>query len=750
MGSTKIESVAERQRGSYDFATHYNNLCALQSTCPLPAVKAHLDQRVLDINGDRIRAQDWLPIIGTLRINKTLQSVAVRSYFQQTIEEQEGRNYKRKTPAIRSKEITYRLCKSLKECLLVSPILTVIELQGLPLREKDMAALAKGIHQNRVLTHLSLEHCRIGDAGLEVIAKGLRGSHSVGFINLSGCSLTSKGAEVIANLMKHQAMMRHNEAWQDSLRYRRPDLDRMDGIRRISVNGNPMMGDMAAKLFADALKDDLWVKALDMQQCGISDEGANALLDTLEFNNCIVVLDIRQNPMTKHELIKKVIETLTVNSAGFESDFKWIKAEPLQDPAKVKNKKRRTKALPSNFGKRATVRVSNSNTAVTSSRRKSKGGTPTRAMYPMVGNEGTPGLPWRTALRANRFKGYPPEESPSNEKGVDVSIVRGAHTSVHISTRNPAAAENSSDGTPNSTMALRGNFTDTDNTSSDVKDLKAAQVEIEMLRRRLRDEKRARARGDEQIINLTLQNSQLKQEVDDYRARQSILDDDAVLDSIEKSFQQFHQFMELLRDAGLGQLITLAGIDPSTVPFAAPTTSKSDTAAMNGGRRARSSAPGYHPPPPPHRPHQSKSASSPSPTPPAAAPAAPAEPVFSDTFQAMVRQANAGRGDPTLNAPIPTAQPQHNKFDDLYSKVLRETEGALQQHPDKSDHEEEHSKASSRMSKGSRASKASSGNLQRPLNIEDLQPASSYQQNNDEDDEEIAEDIAEDISEHSF
>ena len=55
-------------------------------------------------------------------------------------------------------------------------------------------------------------------------------------------------------------MKRHNEAWQDSLRYRRPDLDRMPGIRRITVNHNPMLGDQGAQVLADALKDDLWLK----------------------------------------------------------------------------------------------------------------------------------------------------------------------------------------------------------------------------------------------------------------------------------------------------------------------------------------------------------------------------------------------------------------------------------------------------------------------------------------------------------
>ena len=34
------------------------------------------------------RATDWVPVLNTMRINKTLNFVAVRSYYQQTLEEQ--------------------------------------------------------------------------------------------------------------------------------------------------------------------------------------------------------------------------------------------------------------------------------------------------------------------------------------------------------------------------------------------------------------------------------------------------------------------------------------------------------------------------------------------------------------------------------------------------------------------------------------------------------------------------------------
>ena len=71
----------------------------------------------------------------------------------------------------------------------------------------------------------------------------------------------------------------------------------MPGIRRITVNSNPLLGDQGATVLAEALKDDLWLKALDLQQCALTDIGAKSLLDVLKYNTTIVVLDVRQNPM---------------------------------------------------------------------------------------------------------------------------------------------------------------------------------------------------------------------------------------------------------------------------------------------------------------------------------------------------------------------------------------------------------------------------------------------------------------------
>jgi len=50
-----METVVARQRGGFDFGAHYDGMCALNNTYPVQSVKAHLQQRILDISADRIR-----------------------------------------------------------------------------------------------------------------------------------------------------------------------------------------------------------------------------------------------------------------------------------------------------------------------------------------------------------------------------------------------------------------------------------------------------------------------------------------------------------------------------------------------------------------------------------------------------------------------------------------------------------------------------------------------------------------------
>ena len=117
----------------------------------------------------------------------------------------------------------------------------------------------------------------------------------------------------------------------------------------------------------------------------------------------------------------------------------------------------------------------------------------------------------------------------------------------------------------------------------------------------------------------------------------------------------------------LGQLITLSGIDQSSMPFSAPLPNPTNLskherlANLTTGFNATSleadeqrKSPGDFQLPPQRQ-------------------APPAEPVFSPAFEAMMAQQQAPK-DVTHDAPLPDTD---NKFDELYSKVLEETEGAL-------------------------------------------------------------------------
>lgn len=51
--------------------------------------------------------------------------------------------FRRRIPAIRSKDLTGQLCKAIKGCLSISDVLKNLELQGLLLRERDLILLTK-------------------------------------------------------------------------------------------------------------------------------------------------------------------------------------------------------------------------------------------------------------------------------------------------------------------------------------------------------------------------------------------------------------------------------------------------------------------------------------------------------------------------------------------------------------------------------------------------------------------------------
>ncbi|XP_039098112.1 centrosomal protein of 78 kDa isoform X2 [Hyaena hyaena] len=554
-----IDSVKLRRDCAADFFSHYEYLCALQDSVPLPSVRACLREGVLDFNADRLRVVDWAPLLSTLKINKDLPLVSVKSFFQPWLGEtgsDRNKVCRSRVPAIRSKDVTFQLCKALKCCLSISSALKNLELNGLVLRERDLTILMKGLNKSATLVHLSLANCPIGDGGLEIICQGIKNSLTLKTVNFTGCNLTWEGADHMAKILKYQTMRRHEETWAESLRYRRPDLDCMAGLRRITLNCNTLIGDLGASAFAESLSDDLWLRALDLQQCGLTNEGAKALLKALETNRTLVILDIRKNPLVDHSVMKAVIKKVLQNGRSAKSEYQWITSPSVKEPFKTARQKKRTIVLGSGRKGKATIRIGLGAKKPVSNGRKHCLGKEYYAPEPLP--PGVSGfLPWRTAERAKRSRGFP------LIKTRDVyNHLQQSNFPVTVTVESPSSSE----------------IEDADDSSESVQEepakaslkQEALQEKLEACLKQLKEERVIRLKADKRVSELEHENAQLRninyslsEALHAQSVTNMILDDEGVLRSIENSFQKFHAFLDLLKDAGLGQLATMAGIDQS-------------------------------------------------------------------------------------------------------------------------------------------------------------------------------------------
>ncbi|XP_070820049.1 centrosomal protein of 78 kDa isoform X2 [Chaetodon trifascialis] len=558
------DSAHIRQRGAQDFMAYYDFACARQESVPVPAVKMNLDKGMLDFNGDRVKLTDWPPILNSICINKHLHHIAISSTYQanRVSGDADRRYYKssfrKKIPAIRSKDMTFKLCKALRECLTVSPNLKTLQLNGLPLRERDLITLTKGLAKSVSLENLSLANCPITDEGLEVICQSVKYSTNIRTIDFTGCNLTWRGAEHMANIIKHQGMQRHGTAWAESLRYRQPQFEGMEGLRRVTLNCNTLIGDRGAAALAHELAEDLWVKAVDLQRCGLSSEGARRLLEALKTNSTLCVLDIRSNPLVDKLLIKTIIEKVLMNADGKSPEYCWIKPAATE-PQRASGPMRRT--LPSAVRGKATFRIA-------PRKGSSPGARSSTVAHTQKPYSSSCNVPWRAAARAGRQRGMPPGVSVMDQS------FQGAAT-VKVSVESDSEGEEGEEEEEvvveveqrPSPLRLQDRITG--------RQFEHLQMELRECRLRLAEERRARLKAESRLMEYELENARLRNtnlSLSEALAATgsvsappaiSALEDEAVLESIESSFSKFHAFLDLLKDAGLGQLASVAGIDKS-------------------------------------------------------------------------------------------------------------------------------------------------------------------------------------------
>ncbi|XP_075148341.1 protein Cep78 homolog [Haematobia irritans] len=298
------------------FHFRYLELCRSKNLTPLTDIKTKNNcTSVLDFYGDKLCVNDWLLVVEALYYDQVLQTLAIRMRkpFPMVLEhldsEKKAKLFRQK-PVLFTKFIFSGVIEAISNCIEFNKNLRVLNLEGLPLNDKYVESIAKALSSNESLHDISFQRSNIGDKGCEAICNTIKYLENIEKLNLSECELTTKGAEFVADMVKIQKISRYTEGWQKSLRYRDVDPETMPGLRSLTLARNPQIGDDGIKPIVEVLKEDVWIKVIDMENCGLTDRGANLILDCLDINNYIIDFNVRGNSGISKFLQRSIREQL--------------------------------------------------------------------------------------------------------------------------------------------------------------------------------------------------------------------------------------------------------------------------------------------------------------------------------------------------------------------------------------------------------------------------------------------------------
>jgi centrosomal protein CEP78 len=195
--------------------------------------------------------------------------------------------------AIYSKFVLSDLAESLKNLMANNKRLETLILEGLPLSGRCLQTILEGIALNTSITRLSFTRGLLGDDACEVICRTVK--PNIMHLNLSSNRIGIRGARSVANLINLQKIQRGTEFWARSLRNQVVYACSIPGLKEIYLNNNPEIGNDGLKFITDVLVEDDWIKTIEMQNCGLSDEGAQSIISCLNKNKTISKFNIAGN-----------------------------------------------------------------------------------------------------------------------------------------------------------------------------------------------------------------------------------------------------------------------------------------------------------------------------------------------------------------------------------------------------------------------------------------------------------------------
>ncbi|XP_056642296.1 centrosomal protein of 78 kDa-like [Diorhabda sublineata] len=324
------------------FYVWYPELCRRMNCIPARVIKLSKPKcrTILEFNGDRLKIDEWIPIVNALRTDTSLHAICIKSRLSNCpvlhdIEtEEKAKNMKRRYGSLYTAFVLSQLVKSISSSIKRTDVLTFLELDGLPMLPQYLEPLMQALKKNKSVRHLSFANCALRDSGCDMVCQYLRYIPNIEVINLSGCNLCSKSGEYLSKFIKYQQINRYCESWHNSLRYENPQKNNMKGIKRITINCNDDFGDKGCQYILDELEDDLWIKALDLQRCGITEDLAIKIIDIVRCSKSLEIFDLRQNDQINIKTIEKIRQVLEEKQEfGYQPEFQWCSSSLSLTPS---------------------------------------------------------------------------------------------------------------------------------------------------------------------------------------------------------------------------------------------------------------------------------------------------------------------------------------------------------------------------------------------------------------------------------
>ncbi|BFF92830.1 protein Cep78 homolog [Drosophila madeirensis] len=300
--SDMMPLLVKKSSRSRCFHLRYMELCRAKNLTPSPEIrKKSNDKTKLELFADKLAVNDWMMVIEALQHDIVLQSLVLRTrrpYPKNTIEpidtESRARLF-RLRPVVFTRFIFRCLVHSIANAVSTNKNLTVLKLEGLPLYDGYIESIANALGANENLETLSFRSSNIGDRGCEIVCSTAKYLHRIAYVDLSDCNISAKGAAHVADMIKMQKISQFTEGWEKSLRYRDVDLSSISGLRTVMLANNPLIGDQGLRCITEVLKEDAWIRVIDMQCCGLTDFGAKLVHICLDWNTVIQEFNVKHN-----------------------------------------------------------------------------------------------------------------------------------------------------------------------------------------------------------------------------------------------------------------------------------------------------------------------------------------------------------------------------------------------------------------------------------------------------------------------